>query len=203
MGLVRYKQKRDFKRTPEPAGKQRKGAGAKLAFVIQKHAARRLHYDFRLEMEGVLKSWAVPKGVPLERAEKRLAMEVEDHPLEYGKFEGVIPEGNYGAGTVMLWDRGTYEVLESEPFAALQAGKLHIALRGKKLNGEWRLVRMRGRNEDEKRAWLLIKSGESHKPLPASQEDRSVSSGRSMDEIARGKSRVWKSNRARVEVTDR
>ena len=196
MGLVRYRQKRDFKRTPEPAGKQHKRAGKKLAFVIQKHDASRLHYDFRLEMDGVLKSWAVPKGVPMERGEKRLAMEVEDHPVEYGTFEGTIPEGNYGAGTVMLWDFGTYDVVEPDPLRALAAGKLQLILHGKKLKGEWHLVRMRSREDNDKRAWLLIKSGEDHKPLPGRKADRSVTTGRTMDEIAGGKSRVWKSNRA-------
>ena len=196
MGLVRYRQKRDFKRTPEPEGKQHKVTGKKLAFVIQKHDASRLHYDFRLEMDGVLKSWAVPKGVPMERGEKRLAMEVEDHPIEYGTFEGTIPEGNYGAGTVMLWDFGTYDVVEPDPLRALAKGKLQLILHGKKLKGEWHLVRMRGRDDDEKRAWLLIKSGEDHRPLPVRKADRSVTTGRTMDEIADGKSRVWKSNRA-------
>jgi bifunctional non-homologous end joining protein LigD len=163
MGLARYKQKRDFNKTPEPKGAEAKEGRGKLSFVIQKHDASRLHYDFRLEMDGVLKSWAVPKGVPIEKGEKRLAMEVEDHPLEYGTFEGTIPEGNYGAGTVMLWDRGTYDVLESDPSQGLKAGKLRILLHGKKLKGEWHLVRMRGHDEGDKKAWLLIKSGETHK----------------------------------------
>src|SRR3989454_9987975 len=116
MGLGEYKRKRDFKKTAEPAGAA-KARGRKTRanrFIIQKHDATRLHYDFRLEMEGVLKSWAVPKGVPTQKGDKRLAMHVEDHPLEYGGFEGIIPEGNYGAGSVMLWDRGTYEVLGGE-----------------------------------------------------------------------------------------
>src|SRR5438477_9403693 len=117
MGLTDYKRKRDFKLTSEPKGSKPRPKTVRGAsrFVIQKHDARRLHYDFRLEMEGVLKSWAVPKGIPMAKAEKRLAMHVEDHPLEYGGFEGIIPEGNYGAGTVMLWDRGTYELLAGEP----------------------------------------------------------------------------------------
>jgi bifunctional non-homologous end joining protein LigD len=201
MGLARYKQKRDFNKTPEPKGAEAKEGRGKLSFVIQKHDASRLHYDFRLEMDGVLKSWAVPKGVPIEKGEKRLAMEVEDHPLEYGTFEGTIPEGNYGAGTVMLWDRGTYDVLESDPSQGLKAGKLRILLHGKKLKGEWHLVRMRGHDEGDKKAWLLIKSGETHKAIPSRVADRSVASRRTMDEIAGGKSRVWESNRqSRVRV---
>ena len=203
MGLARYRQKRDFKETPEPPGRDHKRTRPQLSFVIQKHDASRLHYDFRLEMEGVLKSWAVPKGLPMERGEKRLAMEVEDHPIEYGTFEGTIPEGNYGAGTVMLWDRGTYEAVEADPLKALKAGKLQVILHGEKLKGEWHLVRMRGREREDKRAWLLIKSGDTHKPLPTKKADRSVTSGRTMDEIAGGKSRVWKSNRPAVQAAAR
>src|SRR6476646_4038899 len=128
MALEEYKRKRNFKATPEPEGKVApKKRGTKgHSFVIQKHDATRLHYDFRLEMEGVLKSWAVPKGIPAQKGEKRLAMHVEDHPLEYGGFEGTIPEGNYGAGTVMLWDRGTYELLGGDPLDALKKGKIHF-----------------------------------------------------------------------------
>src|SRR5262245_15794037 len=159
MGLVRYQQKRNFSRTPEPKGAERKRKARALSFVIQKHAARRLHYDFRLEMDGVLKSWAIPKGIPTTKGEKRLAMHVEDHPLEYASFEGNIPEGQYGAGSVMVWDRGTYEVLDGEPIDALKAGKLHFVLHGKKLQGEWTLVRMRVRGKEGKDPWLLIKSG--------------------------------------------
>src|SRR4051812_18174076 len=133
MSLVRYKQKRNFSRTPEPAGAQRKIHPKQLALVIQKHNARRLHYDFRLEMEGVLKSWAVPKGVPTKKGDRRLAMHVEDHPLEYGTFEGNIPEGNYGAGSVMLWDAGSYSVPEGDPSRAYHKGKLKFSLTGKKL----------------------------------------------------------------------
>jgi bifunctional non-homologous end joining protein LigD len=130
MGLKEYKAKRDFGRTTEPAGNPATGVGGALQFVVQKHDATRLHYDFRLEMEGVLKSWAVPKGFPHERGDRRLAVEVEDHPIEYGGFEGTIPEGNYGAGTVMLWDRGTYRVSGDQPVEAWKAGKLHLFLEG-------------------------------------------------------------------------
>lgn len=163
--------------------------------MIQKHAATRLHYDFRLEMEGVLKSWAVPKGIPTKRGDKRLAMQVEDHPLDYGSFEGTIPEGNYGAGTIMLWDKGDYEAVEGDPVAGLKKGKLRIRLRGGKLHGEWTLVKMRGREEGNKQPWLLIKSGEDMEALPTGEEDRSVTTRRTMEEIGAGRSRVWKSKR--------
>src|SRR5512141_1762284 len=143
MGLKEYKAKRNFRQTPEPAGKVF-ASHPVSRFVVQKHAATRLHYDFRLEMEGVLKSWAVPKGFPAKRGDRRLAVEVEDHPMEYGGFEGTIPEGNYGAGTVMLWDRGTYRISGDDPIGSLRAGKLHLFLEGNKLKGEWTLVRMRG-----------------------------------------------------------
>src|SRR5256712_5946720 len=142
MSLREYKAKRNFRRTAEPAGKVAPPRKQHLRFVVQKHAATRLHYDFRLEIEGVLKSWAVPKGFPTTKGDRRLAVEVEDHPLDYGGFEGTIAPGNYGAGTVMLWDTGTYEVSGDDPLEALKDGKLHLHLHGKKLNGEWTLVRM-------------------------------------------------------------
>ena len=159
MGLAEYKRKRDFKKTAEPAGgkplpKKVKGASR---FAIQKHAARRLHYDFRLEMEGVLKSWALPKGLPWKRGEKHLAVEVEDHPIEYEDFEGIIPEGQYGGGTVMVWDRGNYRVYGEQPVKSLKEGKLHLVLDGDKAKGEWTLVRIRGR-DDEKNQWLILKT---------------------------------------------
>src|SRR5438477_2525432 len=196
MGLQRYFQKRNFQRTPEPKGRAHRVKAKALSFAIQKHDATRLHYDFRLEMEGVLKSWAVPKGVPAQKGDKRLAMHVEDHPLEYGGFEGIIPEGNYGAGSVMLWDRGTYEVLGGDPLEALQKGKIHFRLNGKKLNGDWTLVRMRGREELGKEPWLLIKSGEDMKPISAKADDESVRSGKTMEQIGHPRARVWHSNRA-------
>lgn len=156
MELERYRRKRDFHSTPEPRGKIQRPA-KQLSFVVQKHAARRLHYDFRLEIGGVLASWAVPKGPSLDPAERRLAVHVEDHPLEYGKFEGVIPKGHYGAGDVKIWDRGVW-IPQGDPRAALRQGKLKFHLRGKKLSGGWSLVRMRGRSDEAgKDNWLLIK----------------------------------------------
>jgi len=157
-----------------------------LRFVIQKHAATRLHYDFRLEMGGVLKSWAVPKGLPLRRGDRRLAVQVEDHPVEYGSFEGTIPEGNYGAGTVMLWDTGSYEVFGGDPLQALEAGKLHFSLKGHKLKGEWALVRLL-RTQQDKLQWLVLKSGADLPPLSRRAETRSVLTKRSMEEIAGAK----------------
>src|ERR1700731_3060961 len=160
MALEEYRRKRDFRKTPEPAGKSpaRKKAAAPLSFVIQEHAARRLHYDFRLELDGVLKSWAVPKGPSLDPGEKRLAVQVEDHPLDYGGFEGVIPEGQYGGGTVMLWDRGTWRPEGEDAAEAYRKGMLKFSLDGEKLHGRWALVRMGGKAAREKREnWLLIK----------------------------------------------
>ena len=144
-----YVKKRRFGETPEPRG--RIASGSKRRFVIQKHRASALHYDFRLEDDGVLRSWAVPKGPSLDPADKRLAMQVEDHPVEYGGFEGVIPEGEYGGGTVMLWDTGTYEPETDDVGKALRAGELRFVLHGKKLKGGWVLVRTVDRR------WLLIK----------------------------------------------
>src|SRR5579862_3032310 len=143
MSLERYRQKRDFKTTPEPRGHVSRRKQAGLQFVIQKHLASHLHYDFRIEHNGVLLSWAVPKGPSLNPADKRLAMHVEDHPIEYGEFEGVIPEG-YGAGIVMLWDRGTWTPESDDVEAALKKGDLKFQLNGYKLKGSWVLVRTRG-----------------------------------------------------------
>jgi bifunctional non-homologous end joining protein LigD len=196
MGLAEYKRKRDFKKTAEPAGgkplpKKVKGASR---FVIQKHAARRLHYDFRLEMEGVLKSWALPKGLPWTRGEKHLAVEVEDHPIEYEQFEGIIPEGQYGGGTVMVWDRGDYYVYGEQPLKSLREGKLHLVLDGEKAKGEWTLVRIRGR-DDAKNQWLILKTGDDAKPISKKMEDCSVKTGRSMEQIAKARDAEWKSGR--------
>lgn len=202
MALTEYKRKRSFQETPEPTGgKSRK---KDLIFVIQKHAASRLHYDFRLELRGVLLSWAVPKGPSLNPADKRLAMHVEDHPFDYKDFEGNIPAGNYGAGTVIVWDRGTYEPVEEvstkeeqEKILArdYKKGSMKIRLHGEKLNGEFAIVKMTGREEN---SWLLIK----HKDDYASDEDvteqeASVVSGKTIDDLAEDpKTKTWKSNRS-------
>src|SRR5262249_21664313 len=169
------------------------------SFVIQKHAATRLHYDFRLELDGALLSWAVPKGPSLDPAEKRLAVRTEDHPVEYGSFEGVIPEGEYGGGTVLLWDQGTWEPV-SDPQEGIRKGKLEFILHGKKLRGRWTLVKIRGRGaRDAQKAWLLIK-GRDETAQSAADYDviealpKSVATRRGLDEIARGRDRVWHSN---------
>jgi bifunctional non-homologous end joining protein LigD len=195
VALEDYKRKRDFQRTAEPTGKPlpKKVKGASR-FVIQKHAARRLHYDFRLEMEGVLKSWALPKGLPWKRGEKHLAVEVEDHPIEYEDFEGVIPEGQYGGGTVMVWDRGTYYVFGEQPLKSLREGKLHLVLDGKKAKGEWTLVRIRGR-DGEKNQWLILKTGDDAKPISQRLDDQSVKTGRTMKQIADQRDAEWESGR--------
>lgn len=166
MGLTRYKQKRNFSQTAEPEGSV-KGKGQQLIFVVQKHNASRLHYDFRLEMEGVLKSWAVPKGPSLNPDDKRLAMMVEDHPYDYKDFEGHIPEGNYGAGNVIVWDNGTYHSLEGgtakddekKLLAGLNKGHISFILEGKKLKGEFALVKLKGKGDN---AWLLIKKNDEY-----------------------------------------
>ncbi len=186
MSLKEYAKKRDFKKTTEPTA-TRPSTNAGRRFVIQKHAASRLHYDFRLEFGGTLRSWAVPKGFPYLKGEKHLAVQVEDHPISYIDFEGTIPEGQYGGGTVMVWDRGTFEPLSKSPTKELAGGKLHFVLTGTKLNGEWYLVRLR----DEKQ-WLLIKAGEDMKPISKKLDDTSVLSGQRMKELAKG-DRVWQS----------
>src|SRR5437762_13565374 len=195
MALTEYKRKRDFKKTNEPSGKPvpKKIKGASR-FVIQKHAARRLHYDFRLQMEGVLKSWALPKGLPWKRGEKHLAVEGEDHPMEYEDFEGVIPEGQYGGGTVMVWDRRNYHVYGEQPVKSLQEGKLQLVLDGEKAKGEWTRVRIRGR-DNEKNQWLILKTGADAKAPSKKLEDQSVKSGRPMKQIAEAHDAEWESNR--------
>jgi bifunctional non-homologous end joining protein LigD len=198
LSLKEYKAKRNFRRTAEPEGQTPHPRTNRAAmFVVQKHDASRLHYDFRLEMDGVLKSWAVPKGFPTQRGDRRLAVQVEDHPIEYGGFEGTIPEGSYGAGTVMLWDVGTYEVSGDNPSGALRDGKLHLSLRGKKLNGEWTLVRMRPREgeDEDKPQWLLLKSGSDIAPISKRAEEHSVVSDRSLEQIASARDREWQSDR--------
>ncbi len=190
MSLRAYRQKRNFARTPEPGGKTRgRAAGRRLRYVVQKHQATHLHYDFRLEWRGVLLSWAVPKGPSLDPSTKRLAMRVEDHPVDYAGFEGTIPKGEYGAGTVMVWDRGTWRPDVPDVDAALRRGELKFTLRGKKLKGSWVLVRTRSGyppGSSGRQAWLLIK----HRDAFASTKDvetampRSAVSNRTLAEIA-------------------
>ena len=200
VGLQTYRAKRNFDVTSEPRG--RKAAAAGRAFVIQKHAARRLHYDLRLELDGVMKSWAVTRGPSMVPGEKRLAVQVEDHPVEYNSFEGTIPQGEYGGGTVMIWDRGTWEP-EGDPHKALKKGQLTFRLDGEKLGGAWHLVRLRGRPGETKANWLLIKSKDqaarsANDPDILEEQPLSVVTGRSIPEIAEGKGRkrVWHSNRS-------
>jgi bifunctional non-homologous end joining protein LigD len=186
--LGKYREKRDFSRTKEPAGsaKAKKAEKRTRIFVIQKHRATQLHYDFRLEFRGVLLSWAVPKGPSLDPSTKRLAMQVEDHPIEYAKFEGVIPEGEYGGGTVMIWDKGTWTPESDDIEAALAKGDLKFSLDGEKLHGSWVLVRTRGFGSKPDKSWLLIK----HRDRFAStnditlQQPRSVVSRRLLAQIA-------------------
>jgi bifunctional non-homologous end joining protein LigD len=193
MALEEYKRKRDFKKTPEPAPGPVHAGGKKLSYLIQKHQATRLHYDFRLELDGVLLSWAVTKGPSLNPADKRLAVRTEDHPLAYGSFEGTIPKGEYGGGTVMLWDTGTWEPV-ADPHAGLKKGHLAFTLHGDRLKGRWDLVRMRGQENREN--WLLIKvaDAEAHAANGVFLENLSfsVKTGRSMNEIAEGAAPVKK-----------
>jgi len=193
--LQEYRRKRDFAKTPEPAPKlpERSKQGSRRRFVVQKHAASHLHYDFRLEMHGALKSWAVPKGPPLEAETKRLAMATEDHPLDYLDFEGVIPQGQYGGGTVMVWDIGTYELIEGNYYK----GYLTFQLNGKKLKGEWRLLKSRENNDKRGNKWYLEKTGEEQRRALRIRDDESALTRRSMKQIASAANRTWQSNRAR------
>jgi bifunctional non-homologous end joining protein LigD len=198
MGLQRYQEKRDFRLTPEPRGRTGRRKAKELSFVVQKHAASHLHYDFRLELDGVLKSWAVPKGPSLDPADKRLAVEVEDHPLDYGTFEGVIPKGQYGGGSVLLWDRGTWEPL-ADPHRGLERGKLEFSLDGEKLHGRWLLVRTR--SDAGKPQWLLRKVADDEARPAADgsivvERPESVETGRTIEEIGKRPARVWRSDRA-------
>ena len=193
--LAKYRSKRDFSKTAETSGDGKVKATKALRFVVQKHAASHLHYDLRLELDGVFKSWAVTKGPSLDPQDKRLAVEVEDHPLDYGDFEGTIPKGQYGGGTVMVWDRGYWNC--DDPQRAYGKGKLDFTLEGEKLHGGWILTRMRNREGEKRTNWLLIKhrdefarEGKKNKIL---DEDTSVASRRSMDEISAGKGRGPKS----------
>ena len=199
MALERYRQKRNFRVTPEPRGRIGKSASRERVFVVQKHAATRLHYDFRLELDGVLLSWAVPKGPSLDPNDKRLAMHVEDHPLEYGDFEGVIPPKQYGAGTVMVWDRGTW-IPKGDPAEGYAKGRLKFELDGTKLKGGWNLVRSHSGKYGDK-GWLLIKEADEFARLGpdadiAQDRPDSALTGRSMEQIAADADRVWHSNKS-------
>ena len=195
--LARYAAKRDFARTsePEPVFRRRSAQGSRRRFVVQKHAARHLHYDFRLEIHDVLKSWAVPKGLPLKQGERHSGFATEDHPLEYLQFEGVIPQGQYGGGTVMLWDIGTYDLVQGNYWK----GDLNVFLSGAKLKGEWSLKRLEGNaNGDGKAVWLVSKVDNRAKRVSAKRMELSALTGRSMDQIATEKTAVWHSNRAPI-----
>jgi bifunctional non-homologous end joining protein LigD len=213
--LAKYRSMRDFSKTAEPAGAEKTKASNRLRFVIQKHAATRLHYDFRLELDGVFLSWAVTKGPSINPADRRLAVQTEDHPLDYGDFEGTIPKGQYGGGTVMLWDRGYWEP-EGDPRAMMRKGDLKFTLDGERLKGSWVLVRMKRREGEKRDNWLLIKhrdgwSVEDEGEMLVEGETSSVASGRSMEEIEAGKGKgpklfmtgkgrasakdIWQSNR--------
>ncbi|HXC55441.1 MAG TPA: DNA polymerase ligase N-terminal domain-containing protein [Rhizomicrobium sp.] len=201
-GLSTYHAKRDFKLTREPKGRVERKAGHR--FVIQRHAATRLHYDLRLELDGVYKSWAVTRTPSLDPAVKRLAVEVEDHPIAYGTFEGTIPKGQYGGGTVQLWDRGSWTPQGDDPQGELAKGHLKFVMDGERMQGKWALIRMR---DDERKPgrklrhnWLLIKEiddaarrGKAGDAL--TKADTSVKTGRTLDEIAAKSTKVWNSNR--------
>ena len=203
-GLETYRAKRNFTLTAEPRGKVARGKASALRFLVQRHAATRLHYDLRLELDGVYKSWAVTKVPSLDPATKRLAVEVEDHPLEYGTFEGTIPQGQYGGGTVQLWDTGTWTPQSENPQEDLAKGHLKLTIDGKRLHGGWALIRLReDRTKPGKRVrhnWLLIKEKDDSaipgEPDSLLAEDTSVTTGRTLEEIASSKkSRVWNSAR--------
>ena len=202
MGLQTYREKRDFRTTPEPRGrKARKSSERGSRFVIQKHAARRLHYDLRLEMNGVLKSWAVTRGPSLVPGEKRLAVEVEDHPLEYGGFEGTIPKGEYGGGSVIVWDRGTWTPV-ADPERGLKKGHLEFALDGEKLSGRWHLVRMARRRGEKRNNWLLIKADDEEARAEGDDDilderPESVKTGRVVEELE-GEAPGWSSRTGRI-----
>ena len=207
MSLSLYQKKRSFKNTPEPEG-GKSTSKEKLVFVVQKHDATRLHYDFRLEMEGVLKSWAVPKGPSLDPSIKRLAMMVEDHPFDYRTFEGIIPEGNYGAGTVIVWDEGTYEPLETSInkkdaekhlLRQLHTGSLKFRMHGKKLKGEFALVKIKN---SEDNSWLLIKHNDEYANTDdITEKDKSVVSKMTIEQVGKTSDTIWESNRKKSKTT--
>jgi bifunctional non-homologous end joining protein LigD len=192
-GLKRYSEKRNFSKTgePKPGVVQRSRQGSRRRFVIQKHAASHLHYDFRLEMHDVLKSWSVPKGPPFKEGEKRLAMPTEDHPIEYLDFEGIIPKGQYGGGTVMVWDIGTYELIEGNYYK----GYLRFYLSGSKLKGEWTLQRAATEGVDNRVSWQLIKTSRNTRTVSQKRDDQSALSKRTMAQIALAADARWESNR--------
>jgi bifunctional non-homologous end joining protein LigD len=196
--LAEYARKRDFAATPEPKGKKRSASTA-LRFVIQKHRATRLHYDFRLEAGGVLASWAVPKGPSLDTHERRLAMHVEDHPYDYRTFEGIIPEGNYGAGEVIVWDEGTYTLAEGDdPVAEIAKGKIKFIMRGKKMHGMFTLVKIKSHGGESGDPWLLIKDHDEFvdPDYDVNDHPESAKTGKTIDDIAGSKSaKRWQSNR--------
>jgi bifunctional non-homologous end joining protein LigD len=199
-----YNRKRDFGVTPEPPGRIGKNAGKKRRFVVQRHAATRLHFDLRLELDGVYKSWAVTKVPSLDPATRRLAVEVEDHPLDYGTFEGTIPKGEYGGGTVQLWDQGSWRPQSTgDPERDLKRGNLKVCFEGKRMHGGWVLIRLRDRDSgfrsNPRHNWLLIKETDEYaqpgKPDALASEVTSVKSGRTLEEIASRSRNVWHSNR--------
>src|SRR5687768_873812 len=202
MGLTTYKKKRSFTKTPEPVGG--KASGTQLRFVIQKHDASHLHYDFRLEMKGVLKSWAVPKGPSTDPAIKRLAMMVEDHPYDYRNFEGIIPKGQYGGGTVIIWDEGTYEPaeakfgdktkMEKNLLNQLHKGKIVFTLYGHKLKGDYALVKSSYQGEN---SWLLMKVKDKYaKTTDITKKDKSVVSGKTIKQVEKTSDSIWQSSRS-------
>ena len=197
MGLATYRKKRSFAKTPEPVGG--KTLGGELRFVVQKHAASHLHYDFRLEMEGVLKSWAVPKGPSIDPSVKRLAMMVEDHPFDYRNFEGVIPKGQYGGGTVIVWDEGSYEPAEGEfenkkqmekdLLRQLHKGKIVFSLKGQKLKGQYALVKSSYQGEN---SWLLMKVKDKYaKTTDITKKNKSVMSGKSIEQVEKAPEKIY------------
>jgi bifunctional non-homologous end joining protein LigD len=202
--LSLYNKKRDFAVTSEPPGRIAKPAGRKLRFVIQRHAATRLHFDLRLELDGVYKSWAVTKVPSLDPATKRLAVEVEDHPIDYGTFEGTIPKGEYGGGTVQLWDNGTWWPQSGDPERDLKRGSLKVCFDGKRMQGGWALIRLRdkdtGFRRNPRHNWLLIKETDEAarpgEPDALASEVTSVKTGRTLEEIASRSRNVWHSNRS-------
>ncbi len=185
--LERYNAMRDFAKTAEPRGEIGKGEGR--TFMVQKHDATRLHWDFRLEVDGVLKSWAVTRGPSLDPGEKRLAVRTEDHPMSYATFEGTIPKGEYGGGTVMLWDRGTWAPVPGKSAKDLDKGHLHFTLDGERMKGEWLLIRLKPRAGEKRENWLLRKIDDAHAGATDALVETgltSVASGRTMQEIAEG-----------------